>query len=74
MTPELISELRLVADRYGFTHEQAVAHRNEVWEKIHGKGPDRLAVVMDAWTVVPGSYSYYDTASALEIALRGTEG
>lgn len=74
MTNDIMTELRLCADRYGYTHEQAKAHADEVWAKMHGKGPDRLAVVMAAWTIVPGSFSYYDTARTLEIALRGTEG
>ena len=74
MSPELKEKLRELAKGFNYTHSDAKAHVSDVWHHIHGKGPARLSVVDAAWEIVPGTYSYYDTARALEIALRETEG
>ncbi len=39
-------------------------HRIEVWRKMQGNPPSK-AVVQEAWEIVPGTYSYYDTISRL---------
>ena len=53
MTNDIMTEIRDIAKKHGYTHEQAKAHVDEVWAKLQGKGPARLAVVMDAWNIVP---------------------
>jgi hypothetical protein len=69
MTDDLTTKLRLLAMFYNFSYEQAKSHADEVWEKMQGNGPARLPVVNAAWNLCPGTYSYYDTARALEKAL-----
>lgn len=72
MTDDITNNLRLLAMLYNFSYEQAKSHADEVWEKMQGKGPTRLPIIMEAWKIVPGTYSYYDTARALEKAIRNS--
>lgn len=73
MKIDLKIQLLVIARFYKYSHAEAKAHADEVWEKMQGEGPARLPVVNEAWSIVSGTYSYYDTARALESALRGTE-
>ena len=40
-------------------------HRVAVMQGMQDKGPKDKAIVHEAWEIVPGTYSYYDTISRL---------